>query len=116
MPDLSGMPSVGPTLPAGCTNVKVKTTAPGADAAASKVDVTVLSDVERVYQAPPLNDVDANAVDGVTTVVTCSFFGTAPTVDDADATGWVCTDAETEYSTGEFIKGTATFEYRPPAV
>ena len=111
MPDLSGMPSVGPTLPAGCTNVKVKTTAPGSDV---KVDVTVLSDAYRMYQAPPLIDAGENAVDGHTTIVTCSFFGEAPAVDPADATGWVCTDSETEYSTGEFIKGTATYEYKPP--
>ena len=114
MPDLSGMPSPGPTLPAGCTNVKVKSTAPGADAAAAKVDVTTLSDATRMYQAPPLNDVGAGAVDGVTTTVTCSFFGVAPAVSAAGATGWCCTDTETEYATGEFVKGTATYEYIVP--
>jgi len=110
------MPSVGPSLPSGCTNVKVKTTAPGADKAAAKVDVTTLNDAERMYQAPPLNDVDPNAVDGVTSVVTCSFFGTAPTVSPADSTGWVCTESEEEYAVGEFVKGTATYEYKPPRV
>jgi hypothetical protein len=51
----------------------------------------------------------------VTQTVTCSFFGEAPAVnDDPDATGWICTEVETEYAVGDMIKGTATYTYKAP--
>ena len=110
---LSTMPSPGPTLPANCTNVKVRNI--GADPASSnnKIDVTVLTDTERVYQKAPLVDVDPGAEDGVKQMVTASFFGAAPEPDPPGSTGWVCTEVETEYAVGEFVKGTATYVYKP---
>jgi hypothetical protein len=115
---LSGMPSVGPDLPAGCTNVKVKSSAPDPTSSSNKVDVTTLSDAARVYQDAPLIDVGAGATDGITQTVTCSFFGTAPAVNsNATATGWVCSEVETEYAVGDMVKGTATYVYiEPPPV
>lgn len=111
---LSGMPTVaGLTLPEGCTNVKVKTSAADPSASNNKVDVTTLSDEARVYADAPLVDVGSGAADGVTQSVTCAFFGTAPGVnDDPDATGWICTEVETEYAVGDFVKGTATYVYK----
>lgn len=113
---LSTMPSVGPSLPAGCTNVKVKTSAADPSSSNNKMDVTTLSDEARVYQDAPLVDVGAGADgDGVTQTVTCSFFGVAPEPSAPGATGWVCTEVETEYAVGEFVKGTATYVYKEPA-
>jgi molybdopterin/thiamine biosynthesis adenylyltransferase len=112
---LSGMPSVGPELPAGCTNVKVKSSAADPSSSSNKVDVTTLSDTARVYQDAPLVDVGAGATDGITETVTASFFGAAPEVnDDPDATGWICSEVETEYAVGDMIKGTATYVYKEP--
>jgi hypothetical protein len=115
MPALSGLPTVpGLTLPQGCTNVKVKNSAADPSSSNNKVDVTTLADPERVYEDAPLVDVGTGAdEDGVTQTVTCSFFGTAPPVNsDPEATGWVCTEVETEYAVGEMIKGTATYVYK----
>ena len=114
---LSGMPSsVGPTLPAGCTNVKVKTSAADPSSSSNKVDVTTLDDTERVYLDAPLVDAGSGATDGITQTVTCSFFGEAPAVNsNAEATGWICSEVETEYAVGDFIKGTATYVYKEPA-
>jgi len=115
MPVLSSLPSVGPTLPAGCTNVKVKSSAADPASSSNKVDVTTLSDSQRVYQDAPLVDAGSGADDGVTQTVTCSFFGTPPAVNtDPDATGWLCTETEEEYAVGDMIKGTATYVYRAP--
>jgi hypothetical protein len=107
------MPSVGPSLPSGCTNVKVKTTGADPNSSSNRVDVTTLSDTERVYAAAPLNDPGAGAASGSTTTVTCSFLGTAPTVTPVSTkTGWICTEVETEYAVGEMVKGTATYVYK----
>ena len=115
MPVLSSLPSVGPQLPAGCTNVKVKASAADPASSSNKVDVTTLSDGQRVYQDAPLVDAGSGADDGVTQTVTCSFFGTPPAVNtDPDATGWLCTETEEEYAVGDMIKGTATYVYRAP--
>jgi len=115
MAQLSGMPSVGPTLPAGCTNVKVGSSAADPSSSSNKVDVTTLSDSARVYQDAPLVDVGSGAEDGVTQTVTCTFFGEAPAVNtDPEASGWVCTQAETEWAVGDMIKGTATYVYKAP--
>ena len=112
---LSSLPSVGPSLPAGCTNVKVKSSAADPASSSNKVDVTTLSDGQRVYQDAPLVDAGSGADDGVTQTVTCSFFGTPPAVNtDPDATGWLCTETEEEYAVGDMIKGTATYVYRAP--
>lgn len=111
---LSTMPSVGPTLPSGCTNVKVKTSAADPSASNNKVDVTTLSDEARVYADAPLVDVGAGADEGTTTTVTCSFFGEAPEPSAPGSTGWVCTEVETEYAVGDFVKGTATYVYKAP--
>jgi len=115
MPALSSLPSVGPSLPAGCTNVKVRTSAADPASSSNKVDVTTLSDTQRVYEDAPLVDAGAGADDGVTQTVTCSFFGTPPAVNtDPNATGWLCTETEEEYAVGDMIKGTATYVYRAP--
>ena len=112
---LSGLPAAGPSLPAGCTNVKVKTSAADPASSSNKVDVTTLEDSARVYQDAPLIDAGAGADDdGVTQSVTCSFFGVAPEPDEPGATGWVCTEVETEYAVGDMIKGTATYVYKAP--
>jgi len=111
---LSSMPSVGLSLPAGCTNVKVKTSAADPSASNNKVDVTTLSDDARVYADAPLVDVGAGANNGETTTVTCSFFGEAPELSAPGSTGWVCTEVETEYAVGDFVKGTATYVYKAP--
>jgi hypothetical protein len=112
---LSSMPSVGPTLPAGCTNVKVKTSAADPSSSSNKVDVTTLDDDERVYAEAPLVDAGSAATDGITQTVTAAFFGEAPEVNsDPDATGWICSEVETEYAVGDFIKGTATYVYKEP--
>lgn len=116
MPVLSSMPSVGPSLPAGCTNVKVKTSAADPSSSNNKVDVTTLSDDARVYANAPLVDGGSGAnEEGVTQTVTCSFFGEAPEPSAPGATGWVCTEVETEWAVGDFVKGTATYVYKEPA-
>lgn len=112
---LSSMPTVGPTLPSGCTNVKVKTSAADPSSSSNKVDVTTLNDSARVYQDAPLVDAGSAATDGITQTVTCSFFGQAPAVNsNANATGWICSEVETEYAVGDFVKGTATYVYKEP--
>lgn len=113
---LSSMPTVaGLTLPAGATSVKVGSTAADPSSSSNKVDVTTLSDTARVYQDAPLVDAGAAAESGVTQTVTVSFFGTAPAVnDDPSATGWICTESETEYAVGDMVKGTATYVYKAP--
>lgn len=112
---LSGLPAAGPSLPAGCTNVKVRTSAADPASSSNKVDVTTLSDNQRIYEDAPLIDVGAGADDdGVTQSVTCSFFGVAPEPDEPGSTGWVCTEVETEYAVGDMIKGTATYVYKAP--
>ena len=115
MPVLSSLPSVGPQLPAGCTNVKVKASAADPASSSNKVDVTTLSDGQRVYQDAPLVDAGSGAdEEGVTQTVTCSFFGEAPEPSAPGSTGWVCTEVETEYAVGDMIKGTATYVYKAP--
>jgi hypothetical protein len=113
---LSGMPTIaGLTLPAGCTNVKVSTSAADPSSSSNKVDVTTLADDTRVYAEAPLVDAGSGATDGITQTVTVSFFGTAPAVNsNAEATGWICSEVETEYAVGDFIKGTATYVYKEP--
>lgn len=113
MPVLSSLPSPGPSLPAGCTNVKVKTSAADPSSSSNKVDITTLSDSERVYTDAPLIDVGGGADEtGVTQTVTCSFFGEAPEPSPPGATGWVCTEVETEWAVGDMVKGTATYVYK----
>lgn len=114
MPSLAGLPTVaGLSLPGGCTNVKVKSSAADPSSGNNKVDVTTLEDTERMYADAPLVDAGAAADDGVTQTVTCSFFGTPPAVNtDPDAVGWICTETEEEYAVGDMIKGTATFVYK----
>lgn len=115
MPVLSSLPSPGPSLPSGCTNVKVKTSAPDPSSTSNKIDVTTLEDDERVYQDAPLVDVGGGAdEEGITQTVTCSFFGEAPEPSPPGTTGWVCTEVETEYAVGDMVKGTATYVYKAP--
>ena len=111
---LSSMPSPGPSLPAGCTNVKVKNVGADPTSSSNKVDVTTLSDTARVYQDAPLVDNGAGASpSGVTTTVTCSFYGAGPSVTPISTTsGWICTEVETEYAVGEMVKGTATYVFK----
>jgi hypothetical protein len=116
MPGLSGLPSIaGLSLPDGCTNVKVKSSAADPASSSNKVDVTTLADSARVYQDAPLVDVGAGADEsGVTQTVTATFFGNPPAVAAPGDTGWVCTEVETEYAVGDMIKGTATYVYKAP--
>lgn len=109
---LSSMPSPGPTLPDGCTNVKVKSTAADPSSSSNKMDITTLADSARVYADAPLIDPGPGASDGVTQTVVAQFFGVAPEPSPPGATGWVCTEVETDYSVGEFVKGTATYVYK----
>lgn len=101
---LSTMPSPGPSLPAGCTNVKVTNTR-GANA---DQEVTVLTDTERQYRKAILLDTDQ-------TVVTCSFINdTWPAVTDiATKTGWICYEVEVEWAVGEVVKGSASYTLVP---
>jgi len=118
MAALSSLPTIsGLTLPAGATNVKVKSSAPDPSSSSNKSDVTVLTDTVRVYADAPLVDVGGGADEaGVTQTVSVSFFGVAPAVNtDTEADGWLCTEVEAEYAVGEFIKGTATYVYKEPA-
>lgn len=111
---LSSLPSPGPTLPANCTNVKVQTVGADVVSSGNRMDVTVLGDTERKYQNAPLKDVDPLADgSGITQVVVAQFFGVAPEPDPAGSTGWVCTEVETEYAVGEFVKGSATYKFVP---
>jgi hypothetical protein len=114
MAELSGMPTVaGLSLPSGCTNVKVKSSAADPTSSGNKIDITTLSDAARVYEDAPLVDAGAAADEGITQTVTCSFFGEAPAVNTSPtATGWLCTEVETEWAVGDMIKGTATFTYK----
>jgi hypothetical protein len=115
MAALSSMPSVGPSLPAGCTNVKVRTIGPDPSSSNNKIDITILSDSERKYTAAPLIDVGAGADEtGVTQEVVAQFFGEAPSVSAPGSTGWVCVSSETDWTVGEMVKGTATYRYKEP--
>lgn len=111
---LSSMPSPGPTLPEGCTNVKVRKIGPDPSAGNNKLDITILSDTERKYAKAPLVDVGPGADDGVTEEVIAQFFGAAPAVSAPGSTGWVVVSVETDYTVGEFTKGTATYRYKAP--
>jgi hypothetical protein len=111
---LSSLPEVGFTLPAGATNVKVKSTAANPTDSKNKLDITTLEDAERVYADAPLVDAGTAADEGITQEVSVTFFGEAPAVNtNPEATGWLCVDSETEYAVGEMIKGTATYRYKP---
>lgn len=115
MATLSTMPSPGPTLPDGCTNVKVRNVGPDPSAGNNKLDVTILTDTERQYAAAPLVDVGTGAdSNGVTVEVVAQFFGEAPSVSAVGSTGWVVVSVETDYEVGEFVKGTATYRYVEP--
>jgi hypothetical protein len=115
MATLSTLPSVGPSLPDGCTSVRVRTTGADPSGGSNKVDVTILSDTERVYATAPLVDVGGGADEsGVTQEVVASFFGEAPEPSAPGSTGWVLVEVETEYAVGEFVKGTATYRYKEP--
>jgi hypothetical protein len=115
MATLSTLPSVGPSLPDGCTSVQVRTTGADPSGGSNKVDVTILSDTERVYATAPLVDVGGGADEsGVTQEVVASFFGEAPEPSAPGSTGWVLVEVETEYAVGEFVKGTATYRYKEP--
>ena len=116
MATLSSLPSPGPSLPARCTSVRVRTTGSDPSAGSNKLDVTILSDTERKYAKAPLVDVGGGAdEEGVTQEVVASFFGEAPEPDGPGSTGWVCVEVETEYAVGEFVKGTATYRYKEEA-
>lgn len=111
---LSTLPSVGFTLPDGATNVKVSNKGADPSSSNNKVDVTTLSDTERVYADAPLVDAGSGAVEGVAQSVSVSFivYGSIPEVTPVGpATGWICTEVEVEYAVGEYAKGTANYVY-----
>lgn len=106
---LSTMISPGPPLPSGCFNIKVKTTGTDPNGSTNQVDVTTLSDTDRVYADAPLKESTGS------TTVTASFYGSAPAVDPMSVkTGWICIESETEAAVGEYQKGTATWVYVAP--
>lgn len=112
---LSAMPNVGPDLPAGCTSVKVKSSAANPTDSKNKIDVTTLDDTERVYADAPLVDAGSGADEGVTQEVVATFFGAVPAVStNPNATGWLCVEVEQEYAVGDMVKGTATYRYKAP--
>lgn len=114
---LSSMPSVGPELPEGCTNVKVRSVGADPSASNNKVDVTILADTERKYATAPLIDPGPGGdEEGVTQEVVAQFFGVAPEPSPPGSTGWVVVEVETDYTVGEFVKGTATYRYKEPEV
>ena len=113
MATLSSMPSPGPSLPSGCTNVKVRNVGSNPSDSSNKLDVTTLSDTERQYAVAPLVDVGTGADDtGVTQEVIAQFFGEAPSLSSPGSTGWVVVNVETDYAVGEYVKGTATYRYK----
>jgi len=108
---LSNVPTSGPTIPAGATQVSIKDV--DASANTAKEDVTTLASTEREYAAPVL--VDAG---GGTATATCSasgfLTGTGPTVTPpATTTGWVCEDAETTYEVGKYATWSASWSFYP---
>ena len=111
MATLSGVPSVGPTLPGDLISVTVSSAS--GEASVQKVDVTTLNDSSRQYAFPPLIDAGGNSgADSQT--VTAEFYASGVsdvTVSSPGATGWVCTQVDYDYSVGEFIKGSATWVY-----
>lgn len=109
---LSGLPSGGPTIPAGATRVTLKEIDVAATAA--KEDVTDLSSEEREYAAPPLVDGAGNSA-----TATCSatgfLKGAAPEPTPmSTTTGWICEDAEEVYEVGKYATWSANWSYYPP--
>lgn len=110
---LSSVPSGGPGIPSGATQVSVKSLLPGATT--SKEDVTTLGDNERVYADPPLKDVESG---GATASCTASGFleGSPPAISPPSVTdGWVCEESEVTYEVGKYATWSASWSYYPPA-
>lgn len=102
-------------LPAGLTNVKIQQSGQDPTSGSNRLDASTLdlaAGSERVY-VDGLPDAGAGAVDGVTTTVTCQFFGpAAPTAGETATINGIsckCTSVEVEYAVGELVKGTATY-------
>lgn len=109
---LSSVPVGGPTLPDGAQKVSLK--AMDTTSQTKKVDVTVLGDIARVYEDPPL--LDGNAGEPTATCTASGVLsGTAPEVDAPVAgvapAGWLCDEAEISYSVGEYATWSVTYNY-----
>lgn len=107
---LSSVPSGGPVLPNGATQVSLKSLLPGATT--SKEDVTTLYDSQRVYADPPLKDVE-----GATASCTASGFldGSAPEISPPEVkSGWVCEESEVTYEVGKYATWSGSWSYYPP--
>jgi hypothetical protein len=115
---LSGVPTNGPSIPAGATSVSIK----NIDSSASESnfeDVTDLSSDEREYEPAPLKE-PANS-GGATATCSASGFqkGALPTVTPlptppAKDSGWVCEDTEEVYEVGKYATWSANWSYYPP--
>jgi hypothetical protein len=111
---LSGLPTSGPTIPAGATRVSIKEI----DTAASEAnyeDVTDLASTEREYADPPL----VEPAEGGNATATCSasglLKGSAPQPTAiGTTTGWVCEDTEIVYEAGKYAAWSANWSYYPP--
>jgi len=108
---LSGLPSGGPTIPAGATRVSLKEI--DVTASAAKEDVTDLASAEREYADPVLVDGAGNSA-----TATCSatglLKGSAPEPTDiATTTGWICEDTEEVYEVGKYATWSANWSYYP---
>lgn len=109
---LSEVPSGAPGIPAGATQVSVKSLLPGATT--QKEDVTTLGDSERVYADPPLKEVEAG---GATASCTASGFleGSGPEISPPEVTsGWVCEESEVTYEVGKYATWSGSWSYYPP--
>jgi hypothetical protein len=112
---LSGVPSGGPSIPDGATQVSIK----NIDLSASDSnyeDVTDLSSTEREYADPVLIEPAA----GGRATATCSanglLKGPAPQPTPIEETeGWICEDAEVVYEAGKYAAWSANWSYYPPA-
>ncbi len=110
---LSGLPTGGPTIPAGATRVSIKEI----DTAATDAnyeDVTDLSSEEREYADPVL----VEPAQGGGATATCSasglLKGSAPEpTPTSTTTGWVCEDTEIVYEVGKYVAWSANWSYYP---
>ena len=110
---LSGLPTDGPTIPAGATRVSLKSMDLSTEA--SFEDVTDLSSTEREYAESPL----VEPTEGGKATATCSASGllkaSAPQPTPIETTeGWICEDTEIVYEVGKYAAWSANWSYYPP--
>lgn len=107
---LSNLPTSGPPIPVGATQVSLKDIDTSANTA--KEDVTDLSSTEREYAPPVLIDGG-----GSNATATCSASGfikagtTLAVSAPAVTTGWVCEEVERTYEVGKYATWSASWSY-----